>query len=387
MKKELDTSIEKRIRRVKAYLDEELNETELNEFRGWLDESPANRRLLERVQNERLLWEKINFCERNDLQKGWNDIQKKIHGKRFSVGRFLRYAVALVIIISLGGIVYRNLNGTDVKEQTTKQPIITRGGYKACLELATGERLLLDSLSQISAEVKGAIIRAKDKGTIVVDENEDSLIEQIEYNRVIVPKGGEYKIVLADGSQVWINSFSELEFPAQFGGKERRVRLCGEAYFEVRKDEEKPFVVEVMGREVQVLGTSFNVNCYNEKLVTTLVTGKVDVLSGERHYLLTPGMQFREEGGSVSLSNVDVREFTAWKDGWFVFKNQRLQDVLDILSRWYDVEVFYQNPGLQDLHFTGTIKRHSDIAEVLKFLEKTDMMTFNINGRTLIISK
>lgn len=121
-----------------------------------------------------------------------------------------------------------------------------KGGYKAYLELTNGKRLELDSLSKLETHVEGAVIKAEDQGTVIVHEQQgDSLVESVEYNRMIIPRGGEYKIVLADGSQVWINSQSVLEFPSRFTGGERRVKLKGEAYFEVSRNESKPFVVEV----------------------------------------------------------------------------------------------------------------------------------------------
>ena len=123
------------------------------------------------------------------------------------------------------------------------------------------------------------------------------------------------------------------------------------------------------------------------KNLTTLVTGKVQVNTKHQDYVLDPSMQIQVEGEKVSVDRVDVKEFTAWKDGLFVFKKRRLQEVMDILSRWYDVDVFYQNVDLQDLHFTGTIQRHSEIVDVLTFLEKTDMVKFNLEGKTLIVFK
>ena len=303
----------------------------------------------------------------------------------------MRYVAVLIAIVVIGIAVYQvgdNPKEGDSEFLAREQPVPTKGGYKAYLELATGERWMLDSISKVTTRVEGAVIKAEDKGTVIIDEQRtDSIIEKMEYNRLVIPRGGEYKIVLADGSQVWINSQSVLEFPARFVGKERRVKLTGEAYFDVSKDVEKPFVVEVGNKEVQVLGTSFNVNDYDGKFMTTLVTGKVQVSVNDKNYILTPSMQVRIEGNDILVGKVDVREFTAWKDGLFVFKKQKLREVMDILSRWYDVDVFYQNLELQNLHFTGTIQRHSEISGVLKFLEKTDIVKFTLNGKTLIVSK
>ena len=357
----------------------------------WIDSSPKNKALLDRVQDERVWLEKIHFRERNDLERGWHGIQKKMEKRPMLFVRLMRYAAMLVVVMLTGLIafsVWDDGKGDDLKLGVQNETLSAKGGYKAYLELTNGKRLELDSLSKLETHVEGAVIKAEDQGTVIVHEQQgDSLVESVEYNRMIIPRGGEYKIVLADGSQVWINSQSVLEFPSRFTGGERRVKLKGEAYFEVSRNESKPFVVEVEDKEVRVLGTQFNTSDYKGSFVTTLVSGKVQVRVGDADYILHPSMQARVESGKVVVEKVDIKEFTAWKDGLFVFKKKRLQDVLDILSRWYDVDVFYQNLDLQDLHFTGTIQRHSNIADVLKFLEKTDMVKFTLKGRTLIVSK
>lgn len=389
MEKDLGISIEEKVHRIKAYLDETLTPEEEAEFRRWLSASVANRVLLDRIRNERILLNKIHFAERNDKGKGWGNIQKKIRKRPNVFVRFMRYAAVWVAIVLIGVIVYQVVDYWNTDELSVQERSLpVRGGYKAYLDLANGERFVLDSASEMTTRVEGAVIKSVEQGTVVVDERGvDSMVETSEYNRLVVPRGGEYKIVLSDGSRVWINSQSVVEFPAYFVKGERRVRLKGEAYFEVSKDVEKPFIVEVGNKEIRVLGTSFNVNDYDGRFVTTLVTGKVKVSVNDKDYILTPSMQARIEGKEVCVNEVDVSEFTAWKDGVFIFKKQKLREVMDILSRWYDVDVFYQNLELQNLHFTGTIQRHSEISGVLKFLEKTDMVKFTLNGKTLIVSK
>ena len=391
MGKDLGISIEEKVHRIKAYLDETLTPEEEAEFRRWLSASVANRVLLDRIRDERILLNKIRFSLKNNKGKGWGNIQKKIRKRPNVFVRFMRYAAVLVAIVLVSVTVYQVVDypkEDDDKLFVQEYPMPVKGGYKAYLELTTGERLVLDTLNKVIARVEGAMIKTENAGTVIIDgQKTDSVMEKSEYNRLVIPRGGEYKIVLADGSQVWINSQSVLEFPAYFVKGERRVRLKGEAYFEVSKDVEKPFIVEVENKEIRVLGTSFNVNDYDGKFVTTLVTGKVDVRVGDENYILDPSMQICVENGNAVLNKVNTNEFTAWKDGLFVFKKQKLQDVLDILSRWYDIVVFYQNADLEELHFTGTIERHNDIAEVVKFLEKTDMVNFTINGKTLVVSK
>ena len=391
MDNDLGISIEEKVHRIKAYLDETMTPEEEVEFQRWLDTSVANRVLLDRIRDERILLNKIRFAERNDKGKGWDNIQKKIRKSPGIFIRFMRYVAVLVTIMLIGVAVYQVVDCRKEDDNgllARKQPMSMKGGYRAYLELVTGERLVLDSTSNVTTRIEGAVIKAENKGTVIVDEQKtDSVTESVEYNRLVIPRGGEYKIVLADGSQVWINSQSVLEFPACFVGKERRVRLQGEAYFEVSKNVEKPFIVDMGNKEIRVLGTSFNVNDYDGKFVTTLVSGKVQVFVNDKDYVLTSSMQVRVEGDDVFVEEVDVREFTAWKDGLFVFKKQKLREVMDILSRWYDIVVFYQNADLKELHFTGTIERHNDIAEVVKFLEKTDIVKFTLNGKTLIVSK
>ena len=391
MDNDLGISIEEKVHRIKAYLDETMTPEEEVEFQRWLDTSVANRVLLDRIRDERILLNKIRFAERNDKGKGWDNIQKKIRKSPGIFIRFMRYVAVLVTIMLIGVAVYQVVDCRKEDDNgllARKQPMSMKGGYRAYLELVTGERLVLDSTSNVTTRIEGAVIKAENKGTVIVDEQKtDSVTESVEYNRLVIPRGGEYKIVLADGSQVWINSQSVLEFPACFVGKERRVRLQGEAYFEVSKNVEKPFIVDMGNKEIRVLGTSFNVNDYDGKFVTTLVSGKVQVFVNDRDYVLTSSMQVRVEGDDVFVEEVDVREFTAWKDRLFVFKKQKLREVMDILSRWYDVDVFYQNLELQNLHFTGTIQRHSEISGMLKFLEKTDIVKFTLNGKTLIVSK
>lgn len=387
MHEEFWIDIEEKIRQIKSYLDGTLSPEEEKVFREWLSESSGTRELFSRVRDEWLLLEKLRFRIKNDKEAGWKKVQRKIHKKPLKFIRFARYAAVVGVLACIGFIV-REFVFTRVEDQKIEVVMPIKGGYKACLELANGERYVLDSLSEVSTRVNGTVIQSGDKGMIMVSELETDTVENnVEYNRIVVPRGGEYKLLLADGTQVWINSSSEFEFPSRFSSEERRVKFTGEAYFEVAKDAEKPFVVEVGDKEIQVLGTSFNVSDYDGCFTSTLVTGRVEVCAGKRHYILDPSMQIKMEGEKATVEKVDTREFVAWKDGWFIFKKQRLREVLDILSRWYDIDVFYQNQGLQDLHFTGTIKRHAEITEVLKFLEKTDMVKFTLNGKTIIVSE
>ncbi|WP_292265994.1 FecR domain-containing protein [Butyricimonas sp.] len=384
------TTIEERIQQIKRYLEGTLPAKDLEIFQRWMEESPANRKLVERIENEELLAFKIRYYENSHKTEDWQKVKRHLQGSKRM--RFVtRYAIAATIGLLISVAVYL-LYFTDVTLEAplvAQQQPIMKGGSKAYLELATGEYITLDSNSHIPTRVDGAILKTDPKGMLVVEkEMQEDVDQEIKYHRIVVPQTGEYHVMLSDSSKIWLNSLSVLEFPVRFTGKERRVRLvAGEAYFEVTKNTRHPFIVEVENKEVRVLGTSFNINRYEQAFIATLVTGKVEVSTREKTYTLSPCMQLKEENGKVSLQKVDTREFTAWKDGWFVFKNQRLEEVLSTLARWYGIEVFYQKEKLKDLHFTGNIQRHIDISEVLQFLQKTGSVRFNLNQQMLIVSQ
>lgn len=388
MKNDLNETIEERIRLIKHYLDGTLTPEEEKALRCWIEESPAHSELLYRIQDKSSLQKRFHFRKKENKEKSWNTIRKRIYQKPKRKIVLTRYAAILLIGVCLG-IGYKFIMEPQTKDTTiTRETVIPpKGGYKAFLKLANGEHYVLDGQTEINTRLDGTIIQSEEQGIVTVTKDSGSTEREAQNNQIIVPKGGEYKLILADGTRVWMNSLSELEFPSRFTGKERRIKLNGEAYFEVVKDKEKPFIVEMVDNEIKVLGTSFNINNYDGSFVTTLVTGKVEIVIKKQGYLLHPSMQLREENGKVTLSEVDTKEFVAWKDGWFVFNKQRLEEVLDILSRWYDVEINYKTPEVKDLHFTGTIRRHSDINEMLNFLEKTGAIKFTMQGRTVVISK
>ena len=368
-------------------LENRLTEEEVKHFEMWMQDID-HQRYYRNLQSFYELRED-GRPDSAEVNRAWIDLQSRINKQGLKPGRnrlLWRSVVAASIIILLG--VIPLTVPQDVKNVSSEAEIQIRPGQRnAILELADGKVYNLTNLEY------GGNNRISEN--IIVDSccldylRPDTLIPvALAWHKVIVPRGGEFQISLEDGTRVWLNSESTLKYPEVFTGTTREVFLEGEAYFEVTPGN-KPFIVRSTYGNVYVHGTSFNVKSYKEeeKTYTTLVSGKVQVRVGDADYILHPSMQARVESGKVVVEKVDIKEFTAWKDGLFVFKKKRLQDVLDILSRWYDVDVFYQNLDLQDLHFTGTIQRHSNIADVLKFLEKTNMVKFTLKGRTLIVSK
>ena len=202
-----------------------------------------------------------------------------------------------------------------------------------------------------------------------------------------MPRGGEYALQLSDSTKIWVNSESELRYPETFGADVRVVDLKGEAYFSVTKDSVRPFIVRTGGMELRVLGTEFNVNAYEDGdgLVTTLVSGKVALRAGNASLMLEPGEQAVLSVDGFSKELVNVQRVVAWKDGVVAFEDERLEDLMDKLSRWYDVQVFYQNADLQDVRITGYIDRYKDIQILLDKLEMLDLAEFEVRGRTITV--
>ena len=216
--------------------------------------------------------------------------------------------------------------------------------------------------------------------------------KKLVYNEVEVPRGGEFDLVLADGTTVWLNAGSKLRYPVEFVGKERRVFLEGEAYFAVAKDTEMPFRVEILQQIVEVLGTEFNVSGYTDEaaIYTTLVTGKVKVEtdSGE-NMVLAPGEQSMLDcrDGHLDKQEVDVEKVIAWKKGMFILEEQTLEQIMQKFARWYDMEVVYRDEELKNIIFKGVVPRYTELREVLNILEKTNEVKFDIEERTVIVFK
>ena len=263
---------------------------------------------------------------------------------------------------------------------------ITPGRNGALLTLSNGTQIQLDSAGNGNIAQEGNIniikIDSQLSYTVGAGVNATNL-----YNTVKTAKGNQYQLQLPDGSKVWLNAESGIRFPVTFGGKERRVEITGEVYFDVKHNSRQPFVVAVNGFEVHDLGTQFNVNAYtNETAVrTTLVEGKVSIEHGGAT-ILKPGEQaeVNEKGRVKVLKDVDVEAAVAWKNGRFMFDNNNIQSVMRQLERWYNIEVVYAG-NVSTEEFVGGVSRFENISEVLKMLEKTGTVSFGIEGRKVIV--
>jgi ferric-dicitrate binding protein FerR (iron transport regulator) len=263
------------------------------------------------------------------------------------------------------------------------------GGDKAILRLADGSTIVLDDVQNGILTQQGSTKVIKVGGKLAYDAlNAGS--KEIVYNTISTPRGGQYRVELPDGSQVWLNAASSIHFPTAFVGKDRRVEISGEAYFEVAENPFMPFIVRVNGAEVQVLGTHFNVMAYKEEAAvkTTLLEGSVRFVSGNSSNMLKPGQQSQlTKDGQVKVeSGVDVDEVMAWKNGMFYFENADIETVMRQLSRWYDVEVDFKSKRAYDPLY-AEIPRNTKLSDALKALELSGSAKFDIEGKKIVVTQ
>ena len=259
---------------------------------------------------------------------------------------------------------------------------VAPGGNKARLLLGNGKALVLDQMAD--GPISGDAQLHKEDAALVYGPSGGN-----SSNTLITPKGGQYRVQLEDGTKVWLNAASSLEYPVAFNGGDRTVRLTGEAYFEVAKNATKPFFVQVNGMTVQVLGTNFNINAYAEekRFTTTLLEGAVRVVAGNQRLTLAPGEQTSLEKGILQRAAGDAEDAIAWKNGIFTFKNHELAAVMRDISRWYDVNIIYDKGIDEKIHVTGAMRRQDNLSQALKILELTADVHFSVQGKTITVSK
>lgn len=286
-----------------------------------------------------------------------------------------------------GGLVMREnpepkkLAVTDIRQQVKN--------FKATLILEDGREVMIqDSARKVITTTKGTEVVSL--GNELRYGKKDSVErKEIVYNTLRIPRGGEYKLVLADGTTVWLNSESSLKYPVHFAGEQREVWMEGEVCFDVAKNEKQPFVVHANKAEVTVLGTLFNVEAYSDEktVTTTLVHGKVQVVQGSESYVMEPDEQVVIDEGRFTVKKVVAEDFVRWTSGVFSFTGTSLETIMDKLARWYDVEVFFQDSSLKDLHITLEVRRYDNIADILTKMEKMGLIQFDISNRTIIVHR
>ena len=373
------------IQLLQAHLIGNVSEEQQRALKEWLDSDEKNRQFLERFCSSQAFRWRYNQWRKINVKAAIRIFDARTKGRSMRT-RMMRIcaAVAALVFVALGGFWLKWHLQEPVVEIVTNA--IVPGSAKAVLILSDGRKVDLTDKDSLSMNLKsGAQLTNQDAQLVYQGGN----MQEVVYNELWVPRGGEYDVELADGTKVALNSSSSLRYPEIFVGDERVVSLRGEAYFEVAKSA-KPFWVKVGNMAVKVYGTSFNINTHVEgKVQTVLVEGKVgiSVLGGEE-YLLSPSQlaEFDLNKSTIKIRDVDLFPYIAWTKGELVFESERLETIMETLSLWYNMEVFYTNEQVKDLHFTGIVKRYEDIGVILNALEKSVHVKFERKGNVLIIS-
>ena len=378
---------------IAASLKGNANYEEQRTLREWLSVSTRNKKIYDEFKDGKRLEQKIVESQqinwKNDYQHFITKRQRTRKNRRMKT--IIRYAAILTLPIVAAGIFLLQKN--DRQTIVSISEVIKPGEHKAVLITGGGERITLsDSTLSPIQEQNGMIVNVtNNKVSYILPE--DSLCTQGSpiFNTLQIPRGGEYFLTLADGTEVWLNAETEIRYPVQFTGDKRVVYLDGEAYFTVAPDKNKPFTVVSTHASVSVLGTQFNFRAYPDErdVQTTLVSGSV-IMQSEKYkqqIKLVPGEQGVLEKNSAKLMKQEVNTYlyTAWKDGRFAFRDARLEDLFNILARWYDLSVFYQSPEAKDIRFTGDLNKTDDFKSILKIIEQNERVIFTVNQRTVFI--
>jgi len=346
--------------------------------------------LVEELKDKDRIEYEMHIIAKFNTEKALSKLKNRKQVKRRGILSWIAAASVVVIAGVSAWILLSQEPDVDNLSVTEK---FEPGKAIVTLEMASGLKYRLDTLSSVVRNNRVNVAFDNNDGVLKIKEQDslaDGATKEIGYNTVNVPYGGTYTVELCDGTKVYLNSGTTLEFPSRFDGKVRSVILKGEAYFDVARNVSKPFVVEVDEMKVKVLGTSFNVKSYVDEpgVYTTLVEGSVAILrDGQPEKKIKPGEQayYNKGVGTLSIAEVDVNEFTSWKDGVFYFKDIALEEILRIVSRWYDLEVFYMNQGAKSVIYSGKLPMYSSVEDVLRKFEISGDVRFELKGRTLTV--
>jgi ferric-dicitrate binding protein FerR (iron transport regulator) len=394
----------------RKYFNGIASEAEKEAFMEWISHDEhidELRQLMDRMWDEFDDKEKLfNTAQSNDilkqvLQKDVAFLQRRTRLSGQARMKWWKAAAAVFIgiITVTGGYLWYHYRPSAISPPIAEKAVqdVAPGGNKAILRLSSGETIALDSAQNGTLARQGNISVVKLKSGQIAYKAQQAgnrKSQATSYNTLTVPLGGQYNITLPDGSKVWMNAASTLKFPTTFSVHERKVELTGEAYFEIVKDNNRPFYVNVPFHQhnahnitIQVLGTNFNINAYDDapSIKTTLLDGAVKVVKGKESKLLKPGQQadINRDNHQMKIIKADLESVVAWKNGLFNFTDEGMAEIMQKISRWYNIEVVYQGK-IPDGHYTGIISRDTNLSQVLKMLEFSGVH-FKVEGKKLIV--
>ena len=372
----------------------QLNEIEKESLDKWINSSERNQQLYVKLKDGKNISVRNSLYESVDDRHAWEKVSKalNVRSKRRIVTLLFRFAAAIITPIIIGISAYWYLNEKqNTFQQTTS--LIQPGNSNAVLIMANGKSVnLANDTTRNLIENDGTIIKNTNEALSYAGQLPDKKKKTL-LNTLIVPQGGEYSLLLSDGTRVVLNSMSKLVYPVSFTGKKREITLEGEAYFEVAKDKLKPFIVTIKGLQIEVLGTSFNIKAYPDdyQSFTTLVEGKVKLNSGfqtTKVSYLEPDQQavydLSTEG--IIIQKIDAQQVTQWITGKYAFTNQTLDEIMKTLSRWYDFNYKFDNESLKNIRFEGGLNKYESIDPILDILNKTGKVSVSVKGKEILFS-
>lgn len=367
------------------YLRNELTASEHEQFEAILQQNELYKQTLHSFKDTSRAQQEIDFMSNIDKEDAWEKIMKRKKTKNH-YKFFVTASIAATLIFLFSVFWQRSVEENQIpfEEQMVKVEYdASPARSQAHLIMSNGRVIDLDGSSKKLTEEGGTYIN--------VEKEEMEYLSAIKlpsqglvYNTLKVPSSGTYRLKLADGTTVWVNSLTELRFPVQFGSRERRVYLSGEAYFEVSKDQSRPFRVVMDGTEVEVLGTQFNVKSYGKATATTLLEGAVKVLHNKKSIVLVPGQEAKSIDNEIQVNAANVIKATAWKNNIFYFEGEGIREIMDEISRWYNVEISYRGEIPND-GYKGIVKRDVNLSEVLEMLSFISGLKFEISERSVIV--
>lgn len=356
---------------------------------GWLSNSIKNRELFDKLRNNKNNIDYLSKDQSIDIIKVKKEMENRIKRSllRKKYIRIVQWSVGVASFVIISFLMLHNFSTTNERNFdgitliTPSSPMLYIGTSKAI------------TLNNASIRLDNGKLTVIKKGVDAVPSSEETIsLEQtaeVVYSKLVVPKGSMFDFVLEDGSHVWLNAESELKYPITFDKEAREVELIsGEAFFDVVVDKERPFKVVSNGQIVTVYGTEFDVNLYsNNEIFTTLISGSISVSSGDKMVNLIPGMRSIVSDEEIVIEETSVDKIALWRNGYFVFEAKKLEQVMNDLSRWYDMEVEYEYEELKKIQFKGSVMIGKEISSVLKILEMTKEISFSVKGNRVLIKK
>lgn len=377
----------------KAIMNSKLSWEEEKKLKNWLKISKKNRNYYQKAKKHYQLYLSAETFPETDYTPAWEEFLRHTQkSKNLHYQWWIKIAAFLVIIISTYYLInFVRENRQEISETVTDH-IIEPGKPVAKLYFDNGQMVLLgdkDTLISLDGTNTEIII---DSGTVNYRDHKQGKPKYTRYNKIEVPKGGEYHITLADGSNIWLNAESTLEYSIPFSSEQREVTLSGEAYLEVVHENDRPFIVKTQNMNISVLGTSFNICVYPDEIEikTTLVEGKIcveDIKGLSESFILEPSQQltFNKISHESHVKMVDTEIYTAWVHGYFIFEEESLENIFQRLGRWYDIQVFFLDDNLKRELLSGKLPRFEDFHVILNMLEKVSDAKFELNGNTIIV--